>query len=99
MRSTRTGKSAPPTGCRRCRAIRPTGLTIRDTEGNLTGAYLPKGTPSKPGQVIKAQKPCGGAIHRAKLKPDSSYKTDDWEVYTMGLRNSSGVAFGPKGSR
>ena len=76
-----------------------TGLNIRDTEGNLTGAYLPKGTPSKPGQVIKAQKPCGGAIHRAKLKADSSYKTDDWEVYTMGLRNSSGVAFGPKGSR
>ncbi|HXJ73857.1 MAG TPA: hypothetical protein VNM37_13440, partial [Candidatus Dormibacteraeota bacterium] len=44
-------------------------------------------------------KPCGGAIHRARLKADSSYKTDDWEVYTMGLRNSSGVAFGPKGSR
>ena len=82
-----------------CRDIVLTGLNIRDTEGNLTGAYLPKGTPSKPGQVIKAQKPCGGAIHRARLKADSSYKTDDWEVYTMGLRNSSGVAFGPKGSR
>ena len=58
-----------------CRDIVLTGLNIRDTEGNLTGAYLPKGTPSKPGQVIKAQKPCGGAIHRAKLKPDSSYTT------------------------
>src|SRR6185369_8253117 len=66
-----------------CRDIVLTGLNIRDTEGNLTGAYLPKGTPSKPGQVIKAQKPCGGAIHRARLKADSSYKTDDWEVYTM----------------
>ena len=74
-------------------------LNIRDTEGNLTGAYLPKGTPSKPGQVIPAQKPCGGAIHRARLKSDSSYTRDDWEVYAMGLRNSSGVAFGPKGSR
>lgn len=82
-----------------CRDIVLTGLNIRDTEGNLTGAYLPKGTPSKPGQVIKAQKPCGGAIHRAKLKADSSYTRDDWEVYAMGLRNSSGVAFGPKGSR
>ncbi len=71
----------------------------RQGQGNLTGAYLPKGTPSKPGQVIKAQKPCGGAIHRAKLKPDSNYTRDDWEVYAMGLRNSSGVAFGPKGSR
>ena len=82
-----------------CRDIVLTGLNIRDGQGNLTGSYLPKGTPSHPGQVIKAQKPCGGAIHRAKLKADSSYTTNDWEVYAMGLRNSSGVAFGPKGSR
>ena len=82
-----------------CRDIVLTGLNIRDSQGNLTGAYLPKGTPSKPGQVIKAQKPCGGAIHRARLKADSNYSTNDWEVYTMGLRNASGLAFGPKGSR
>ena len=82
-----------------CRDIVLTGLNIRDSQGNLTGAYLPKGTPSKPGMVIKAQKPCGGAVHRAKLKADSSYKTDDWEVYAMGFRNMSGLAFGPKGSR
>ena len=82
-----------------CRDITLTGLNIRDSQGNLTGAYLPKGTPSKPGQVIKAQMPCGGAIHRAKLKADSSYTHDDWEVYAMGMRNMSGLAFGPKGSR
>jgi len=82
-----------------CRDITLTGLNIRDSQGNLTGAYLPKGTPSKPGQVIKAQMPCGGAIHRAKLKPDSNYTHDDWEVYAMGFRNMSGLAFGPKGSR
>ena len=82
-----------------CRDIVLTGLNIRDSQGNLTGAYLPKGTASKPGQVIKAQKPCGGAIHRARLKADSNYSIDDWEVYAMGLRNSSGLAFGPKGSR
>jgi hypothetical protein len=82
-----------------CRDIVLTGLNIRDSQGNLTGAYLPKGTPSKPGQVIKAQMPCGGAIHRAKLKPDSNYTHDDWEVYAMGFRNMSGLAFGPKGSR
>jgi hypothetical protein len=82
-----------------CRDIVLTGLNIRDSQGNLTGAYLPKGTPSKPGQVIKAQMPCGGAIHRAKLKADSSYTHDDWEVYAMGFRNMSGLAFGPKGSR
>jgi hypothetical protein len=82
-----------------CRDITLTGLNIRDSQGNLTGAYLPKGTPSKPGQVIKAQKPCGGAIHRARLKADSSYTRDDWEVYAMGMRNMSGLAFGPKGSR
>jgi hypothetical protein len=82
-----------------CRDIVLTGLNIRDSQGNLTGAYLPKGTPSKPGQVIKAQKPCGGAVHRAKLKADSSYTRDDWEVYAYGFRNMSGLAFGPKGSR
>jgi hypothetical protein len=82
-----------------CRDITLTGLNIRDSQGNLTGAYLPKGTPSKPGQVIKAQKPCGGAIHRARLKADSNYTRDDWEVYAMGMRNMSGLAFGPKGSR
>ena len=82
-----------------CRDITLTGLNIRDSQGNLTGAYLPKGTPSKPGQVIKAQMPCGGAIHRARLKADSSYTHDDWEVYAMGMRNMSGLAFGPKGSR
>jgi hypothetical protein len=82
-----------------CRDIVLTGLNIRDSEGNLTGSFLPKGTPSKPGQVIPAQKPCGGAVHRARLKSNSNYTRDDWEVYAMGLRNSSGVAFGPKGSR
>lgn len=82
-----------------CRDIVLTGLNIRDSQGNLTGAYLPKGTPSKPGQIIKAQKPCGGAVHRARLKADSSYTRDDWEVYAMGFRNMSGLAFGPKGSR
>ena len=41
-----------------CRDIVLTGLNIRDSQGNLTGSYLPKsGMPSKPGQVIKAQKP------------------------------------------
>jgi glucose/arabinose dehydrogenase len=82
-----------------CRDIVLTGLNIRDSQGNLTGAYLPKGTPSKPGQVIKAQKPCGGAVHRTRLKADSKYSRDDWEVYAMGFRNMSGLAFGPKGSR
>lgn len=82
-----------------CRDIVLTGLNIRDSQGNLTGSYLPKGTASKPGQVIKAQKPCGGAVHRTKLKADSNYKTEDWEVYAFGFRNMSGLAFGPKGSR
>lgn len=81
-----------------CRDIVLTGLNIRDSEGNLTGSYLPKGTPSTPGQVIKAQTPCGGAVHRAKLK-DGKYSDSDWEVYAFGFRNMSGLAFGPKGSR
>ena len=32
-----------------------------------TGAYVPFGTPTQPGQVIKGQLPCNGAVLRVKL--------------------------------
>jgi glucose/arabinose dehydrogenase len=52
-----------------------------------TGAYLPFGTPSSPGQVIKGSVKCTGAILRCDL--DGS----NLEVVAWGLRNPYGHAF------
>src|SRR5512142_634617 len=58
---------------------------IRDTVE--TGAYLPFGTPSTPGQVIKGNVKCNGSILRCDL--DGS----NLEVVAWGLRNPYGLAF------
>ena len=63
---------------------------------------MPVGVPAKPGQVVKAQVPCSGSVMRVKFGdkgPDGIYPHEKMEVYAMGFRNQSGVAFGPKGSR
>ena len=52
--------------------------------------------------VIKAQVPCGGSIMRVKMTdagPDGIYPHEKMEVYAMGFRNQSGVAFGPPGTK
>ncbi|HYG36072.1 MAG TPA: glucose dehydrogenase [Clostridia bacterium] len=56
-----------------------------------TGAFLPFGTASFPGQVIKGQMPCNGAILR--IRPEG----DQLELVAWGLRNPFGLAFGPQG--
>jgi hypothetical protein len=85
-----------------CRDLVLTGINIRDSEGNLTGPFLPKGVPAKPGMKIPKQVPCGGGIHRIPFSaqgPDGMFKHSDMEVYAMGFRYQSGLAFGPKGTR
>jgi glucose/arabinose dehydrogenase len=85
-----------------CRDIVHTGLNIRSSDGRLTGALLPAGVPAKKGQVIKATVPCGGSVMRVKLADkgnDGLFPHAKMEVYAMGFRNQSGVAFGPKGTR
>jgi len=85
-----------------CRDIIHTGLNIRSSDGRLTGAYLPVGVAAKPGMKIPAKTPCGGSVMRVKMDakgPDGIYPHDKMEVYAMGFRNQSGVAFGPKGSK
>jgi hypothetical protein len=85
-----------------CRDIVHTGLNVRSSDGRLTGALLPVGVPAKPGMKIKATVPCGGSVMRVALDrqgDDGLYAHDDMEVYAMGFRNQSGVAFGPRGSR
>lgn len=56
-----------------------------------TGAYVPFGTETEPGQVIKGQTKCNGSILRCNL--DGS----DLELVCWGLRDPFGVAFSPDG--
>jgi hypothetical protein len=85
-----------------CRDVVHTGLNVKSSDGRLTGALLPVGVPATPGMKIKAQVPCGGSVMRVAFDQqgdDGIYAHEDMEVYAMGFRNQSGVAFGPAGSR
>jgi hypothetical protein len=85
-----------------CRDIVHTGLNVKSSDGRLTGALLPVGVPAEPGMTIKATVPCGGSVMRVAFDrqgDDGLYAHEDMEVYAMGFRNQSGVAFGPAGSR
>ncbi|HSO19880.1 MAG TPA: PQQ-dependent sugar dehydrogenase, partial [Desulfosarcina sp.] len=62
---------------------------IRETVHS--GAYVPFGTPTEPGQVIAGAVKCTGSVLRCN--PDGS----DLEVVAWGLRNPYGVAFHPDG--
>jgi glucose/arabinose dehydrogenase len=59
--------------------------------GKTTGAYVPLGTQTKPGQVIKGRLPCTGAIMRVPAKGGKP------ELVAWGLRNPFGLAFAPDG--
>jgi glucose/arabinose dehydrogenase len=56
-----------------------------------TGAFLPYGTPSSPGQVVRGQVPCSGAIMRVPLAGGTP------ELVAWGFRNPFGLAFAPDG--
>jgi glucose/arabinose dehydrogenase len=69
---------------------------FRDVLGSLTdtarsGAFVPFGTETHQGQVIKGDVKCNGAILRCN--PDGS----ELEVVAWGLRNPYGLAFTPAG--
>ncbi|WP_345233268.1 glucose dehydrogenase [Hymenobacter saemangeumensis] len=67
-------------------------LTEDKKDKVTTGAYLPFGTPSTAGQVIKGQLPCTGAIMRVPLRGGPL------ELVASGLRNPFGLAFHPNGT-
>jgi glucose/arabinose dehydrogenase len=56
-----------------------------------SGAYVPFGTETVPGQVVKGSVKCSGSILRCN--PDGT----DLEVVAWGLRNPYGAAFDPHG--
>ncbi|MHA4739128.1 PQQ-dependent sugar dehydrogenase [Dyadobacter sp. MSC1_007] len=62
-----------------------------DSSGNrskvVTGAYMPFGTASKPGQVVKGSVPCTGAVMRIPLQGGKP------ELVAWGLRNPYGLRF------
>lgn len=66
-------------------------VTIVGKDSVLTGIYVPLGTETTPGQVIKGQKICNGAFFRCN--PDGS----DIERIAWGLRSSFGYRFSPDG--
>jgi glucose/arabinose dehydrogenase len=57
-----------------------------------TGAYMPFGTASTPGQVIPGQVPCTSSVLR--MNPDGS----GLEMVAWGFRNPFGVGFSPRDS-
>lgn len=57
----------------------------------LTGAYVPFGTETTPGQVIPGRTKCGGAI--LSFDPDSPNPEETLEVYAWGFRNVVGLAW------
>jgi glucose/arabinose dehydrogenase len=54
-----------------------------------TGAYLPFGTPSSPGQVIRGAVPCTGSVLRVSPAGGAP------ELVAWGFRNPFGLEFGP----
>jgi glucose/arabinose dehydrogenase len=69
----------------------PNPLSPDPTARTATGAFVPFGTPTAPGQRIAGRLPCTAAILRCN--PDGS----DLELVAWGLRNAFGLGFLPDG--
>ena len=69
----------------------PNPLTDTPDAQARTGAFVPFGTPTEPGQRVSAALPCTAAVLRCGL--DGS----DLELVCWGLRNAFGLGFLPDG--
>lgn len=67
------------------------GETFKEATKQLTGVYVPLGTQTERGQIIKGQKICNGAFYRCN--PDGS----NLERIAWGFRSSFGYRFSPDG--
>ena len=59
----------------------------------LTGAFVPYGTETTPGQIIKGRRKCGGSI--LVFDPENAEATV--EPYAWGFRNTIGIAWSKQG--
>lgn len=69
----------------------PNPLTEDPDDEAVTGAYVPFGTRTEPGQVVPGAVPCAGAVLRVRTDGTGL------EVVAWGLRNPFGLAFSPEG--
>ncbi|MGI8824391.1 MAG: PQQ-dependent sugar dehydrogenase [Chloroflexota bacterium] len=69
----------------------PNPLTEDRDDRAWTGAFMPFGTPTTPGQMVHAGLPCTAAVMRCN--PDGS----DLELVAWGIRNAFGLGFLPDG--
>ena len=67
-------------------------LTPDPNDRAVTGAYSPFGSATGPGQVVKGQLPCNGAVLRVPAEGG------ELRVVAWGMRNPYGLAFGPDGN-
>jgi glucose/arabinose dehydrogenase len=67
-------------------------LTPAPDDEATTGAYVPFGTPTQAGQVVRGQIPCNGAVFRV---PASG---GELQLVAWGFRNPFGLAFAPDGT-
>lgn len=78
-----------------CRDVKLTGenfksanpLTPEPDDEVVTGAFVPFGTRTEPGQTIPAATPCRGAVYKVPLSGGTP------ELVAWGLRNPYGLAF------
>ncbi|MFN7143286.1 MAG: PQQ-dependent sugar dehydrogenase [Myxococcota bacterium] len=66
--------------------------TSPDGTARTTGAYVPYGTRTEKGQVIRGAVPCNGAVMRVPLDGGAP------ELVAWGFRNPFGLAFSPDGT-
>lgn len=64
-------------------------LTNAPDDRAVTGAFVPFGTPTAPGQVVEGRFPCHGAIMRVRPQGGTP------ELVAWGFRNPFGLAFSP----
>ena len=73
----------------------PNFLTDDPSDTALTGAFVPFGTETTPGQTIEGTTKCGGSI--LVFDPDSANPEATLEVYAWGFRNIIGFAWNEEG--
>lgn len=67
-------------------------LTPNEDDETQTGAFVPFGTTTTPGQVIRGRVPCSGAVLRIPLAGGAP------EMVAWGFRNPYGLALAPDGN-